>query len=378
MEKSQHKLEFIVFSDDWGVHPSSCQHIFRHIIPEHPVFWVNTVGMRPPKLALSDARKVVEKVSRMFHSATDKGSEKTKAPTVIQPPMMPYMSNSLCRRFNRYSVLRSIRTALPENSSARRVIVTTVPNVADYIEGLDAGLVIYYCVDDFSDWPGHDKDLILAMEEQLLGSVDLIFATSSNLHDRLSRTGKPTEMLAHGVDVEHFAERTDRVHPTLENIPAPRVGFFGLIDGRLDQDLVWRLSKQRPDVSFVFAGPVDVSTRLLEDATNVHLVGPVPYDELPHLVNGLDALVMPYKVNELSESLSPLKLKEYLATGKPIITSSIAAVADYRDYVCVGASETEWLSCIGTALLQDSSGGRINLDNESWQAKARQLEVACV
>ena len=123
-------MSFVVFSDDWGAHPSSCQHLFRHISGYQKTVWVNTVGMRAPRLALEDFRKAVKKVTVMV--STRKAKQRTKeecSPIVCAPFMMPFDRPKWVAEWNNRSVLRAVTGAIVQHGLQSICAVTTVPNV---------------------------------------------------------------------------------------------------------------------------------------------------------------------------------------------------------------------------------------------------------
>ncbi|MDJ0701608.1 MAG: hypothetical protein QNJ07_17310 [Woeseiaceae bacterium] len=372
-------MRFVVFSDDWGVHPSSCQHLFRFIVDRFPVTWINTVGMRPPSFSVADFRKILYKSAKMLSGGKATAIRSPALLTVAQPLMAPYMGSARARRFNRWSVGRTMGKTVGTDKRQRTIVLTTVPNAADYVDLIDADLKVYYCVDDFSEWPGLDKKLILAMESELLQRVDIILATSEGLRARLAETGKPVAMLEHGVDLAHFSQVAAEDHACLRDIPSPRAGFFGLIDGRMDQGLLSSLAKACPDLQIVLAGPAEVSTSELSKLANVHMVGRIPYAELPQLIRGLDTLIIPYKVNELAKALSPLKLKEYLATGKRIISTPIPASLTFGPHVEIAASAEDWTELLRPGVESRTGTRDVHevLDGQSWREKAQWLVETC-
>lgn len=374
---------FVVFSDDWGEHLSSCQHIFKLIARDATVVWVNTIGMRAPKISLTDVGKIWRKGRKMLGlgAAAPAHSAASLDVVVRQPFMLPYSNLGLVRRFNAISVERTIRSCLEQLGVANPTIVATVPNACDYVDGLGAGRVVYYCVDDFAEWPGHQHDLVRSMEARLIERADALVATSTKLYERLRKSGKPTSLLTHGVDMELFAARGAPEHPVLAGIPAPRAGYFGLFDERSDQDLIAALAGKLPNYSFVFAGPVVTSVARLERLPNVHFTGPLPYAELPQFIAGMKALLIPYAVNEFADSLSPLKLKEYLATGKPIVSTPIADMRQWRGEVAVAAGVEEWEAALLAASSEDVAArqerARRLLAGDTWRDKAAELLAVC-
>lgn len=379
----QNAAAFIVFSDDWGEHPSSCQHLFRQLLPGHRVIWVNTIGMRAPKFTLGDLRKIVRKVAKMFASRASGNTAVDAAPRpeVCQPFMLPFSAVGAVRGFNRRSVIRDVRRRARALGVARPVVVSTVPNACDYVDAFGAERIVYYCVDDFSQWPGLEHALVREMEASLVSKADVLIATSRNLYARLSAAGRSVQLLTHGVDLEHFSRIASREHACLAQIPGPRVGYFGLFDERSNQALLAAVARAMPDVSFVITGPVVTDVSSLRACPNVHFTGPLPYRELPELIKGLDALFIPYVVDEFTDSISPLKLKEYLVTGKPVVVTPIAEARLNPEFLSLAATPVDWVNALRAALAGDSAARRaaalVSLQDESWSHKARLFERLC-
>jgi glycosyltransferase involved in cell wall biosynthesis len=381
------KPSFVVFSDDWGEHPSSCQHLFRVIGRSHRVLWVNTIGMRNPKLTIGDLQKIRTKLRKMLRQHTadptrsDSSSRSLVDVHVRQPFMLPFGQNPIVRRLNRASVEATLRGAAIKLEMNRPIVVSTVPNACDYLEGIDSRQIIYYCVDDFARWPGHAYEYIRDMEQALIQRSDTLIATSHTLYQRLLASGKPTHLLAHGVDLELFTREPFEEHPALQGIPHPRAGYFGLFDERSDQDLIVALARRMPDFSFVIAGPVAVNASRLRAHSNVYFTGALPYSDLPALVKGLQVLILPYSNGALATSISPLKLKEYLVTGKPIVATPIAEVLLQKDRLFVASDATEWEAALRAALSMDVRERRREvlqlLAGESWAAKASLFIQMC-
>jgi glycosyltransferase involved in cell wall biosynthesis len=375
---------FVVFSDDWGEHPSSSQHLFRHIAAHHPVIWVNTIGMRRPTASISDLHKAWRKVYGMCSSwgRRDVSDRDLTGVTVCQPLMLPADRSGLLRAFNARSVTRAVHGLVARANLCKPIVVSTVPNVGDYPGLLRDSTLVYYCVDDFAHWPGLDTELVGDMEQRLITRADVLVATSGRLYERLAASGKPTYLLSHGVDVALFSSHAAAEHSCLKGIPKPRAGFFGLIDARIDQELLALVAERVLDFSFVFSGPIDAPLDRLAARKNVHFTGPVRYGELPSLIAGLDVLLIPYAAGEFADTLSPLKLKEYLSTGKPIISTPIAAARDFRHYVTIAGSAEEWVDGLRLALSTDPETRRKailpSMEAESWVYKARTLLEICV
>jgi len=375
-------MSFIVFSDDWGVHPSSCQHIFKVLSRSHRVLWVNTLGMRLPRLSFEDARKVLQKASSMLRTRGGRrhSLEHGSGPAVCSPLMTPFRKPRWIADWNVRSVLKSVRRAASRHGVENPLVVTTVPNVHDVLERMDSGKVVYYCVDDFSEWPGLDKSAILGMEKRLLEHVDEVICTSQALYERFHGE-LPTALLTHGVEIDLFSRSSRETHRILEGIPEPRVGYYGLFDARADWDLLVTLAGSLPDVSFVITGPTEGDVSALRRTRNIHFTGPVDYAELPLVVNGWKACLLPYRLNELTRKINPLKLKEYLATGKPVIASPLPEAVSLLPHLRIAGSATEWTACLREALSgawqPDRQAVLEFLEPHSWERKAEQFLRIC-
>lgn len=383
MSFNRDEISFLVLSDDWDEHPSSCQHLFRRISKKYKVLWVNTIGMRNPKLALTDFHKAVTKMRKMFNWSGDRIQQELSSNGVVacQPPMLPFVKLPGVRQINKATVRKSIRNRLANLGMRSPILVTTVPNACDYIGSFGESKVIYYCVDDFSEWPGMEKKMVRKMEDGLVGKSDSLVATSQKLFDRLAGSGKPTYLLTHGVNTEFFQQNVAREHALLNGIPSPRVGYYGLFDERSDHDLLAELARRMPDVSFVITGRVESFTLPQKKIPNVYFTGSVPYGELPAMIKGWDVLILPYLMNDLTEAISPLKLKEYLAAGKPVVSSPIPEVVKMREYVLLARTAEEWEKHLRSCLLQPDSVERMSpdrlLQDETWEKKAEEFLRIC-
>jgi len=378
--ENQKDISFLVFSDDWGEHPSSCQHIFKYLVKDYPVVWVNTIGMRSPNLSKQDAIKAFRKLKRMFSTAS-KGKACPKLPenlSVLQPFMFPY-NKGVWRKLNQISVVKAVRRELHNRGLVSPILVTTVPNACDYIGSFQERCVVYYCVDDFANWPGHDKDLVLRMEEDLIKKTDVFIATSEDLFLKLSKVSESIYLLPHGVDLERF-KAISGSETSFANIPRPRAGYVGLIDERLDWDLLTFLAQSLKKINFVFVGKLEAN--FSEKMPNLFFVPPVPYEEVPAVLKSFDVLILPYKVNDFTQTLNPLKLKEYLASGRPIVGSPLKEIEKWSPFLRVARTREEWVKGLEEALSEDRGavlpGLYEHLAREDWSAKAREFLNICL
>jgi glycosyltransferase involved in cell wall biosynthesis len=369
-------VKFLVFSDDWGEHPSSCQHLFKILTGSSPTIWVNTVGLRLPEFNLNDAVKSFRKLSAMMSEPLrDRHPDEKNNPVVSNPPMTPFHHPQWLADWNNHSLLKHVRKELLQQGFDEFTIITTTPSICDVVSSLGANKVIYYCVDDFSEWPGMEKQLILSLEERLLKSVTAVICTSQNLYEKF-KNNLPTHLLKHGVDLELFSSPALVEHHSMSYIPTPRVGYFGNIDQRSDFHFIQKLALAIPYVSFVFTGPVQANVSILKQHPNIFFTGALRYEELPSIVKGWDACLLPYHLNALTRNINPLKLKEYLATGKPVISTPLPDVCELSEFVRIIEARNigGWRTAVDEAIsgqwVPDVQAISNFLAHESWTRKA--------
>ena len=366
---------WLVFSDDWGRHPSSCQHLIRHLLPRHSVLWVNTVGTRRPSLGGYGLRRGVEKVSGWLLRRERRRSE--AGPVVLNPVMWPSFRSAAGRGLNRWLLERAVRRALGGRRAP--VAITTLPIVADLVGRLAVDRWVYYCVDDLSKWPGLDGQALEEMESELVQRVDGIVAVSHRLAARLAQLGRSSGVLSHGVDLEHWVARAG---PPVElaGLERPLVVFWGVVDRRLEVAWLEALAHRLDRGTLLLAGPSNDPDPALARLPRLARSGPIPYDRLPEVGREAGVLIMPYADLPVTRAIQPLKLKEYLATGRPTVVRSLPATEPWADCCDVVATAEAFadgvLERLATGLPPaQREARRRRLVQESWTHKAQLFET---
>jgi hypothetical protein len=251
----------LVFSDDWGRHPSSCQHLIAQMLPRRKVLWVNTIGTRPPRLDLRTMQRVLEKLGHWVRPAATADNHGDYArlqasPQIISPRMWPSFASSASRKLNKRLLKNALIPAI-EAFGADPIVITTLPIMADLVGEIPAKRWVYYCVDDFSVWPGYDGKTMAAMERELVAKVDVTVAVSEHLADGLRKLGASPHLLTHGVDIDVWRRNEPILNLPKEfhNLEKPFVVFWGVIDRRMDVKWLTELSKAMDKGSIVLIGP---------------------------------------------------------------------------------------------------------------------------
>jgi glycosyltransferase involved in cell wall biosynthesis len=336
------KPEFIVFSDDWGRHPSSCQHLFARISREHRVLWVDTIGLRSAKADSFTLFRGIEKL-RKWARPLRRVHENL---WVLAPIMLPAAGDDFLARVNGKLVTTAIRRVTTRLGFHKPILFSTVPTAVDYVGQLGESRVVYNVTDDYRLWPGANAEKIRFADRRLRDAADVVLPCTPALME--AGCSKST-LLPHAVDFDHFV--TPAPEPAdLAAIPHPRICFFGLIYEKIDLPLLARLAAARPDVHVVLIGPVKTDVSVLAPHANVHLLGAKPYNELPAYLQAMDAIVVPYVPDDEKLNCGPLKIRECLAVGKPTVLQNIPDLRQFADVVRLYDSPDQFITQVDAAL----------------------------
>lgn len=378
MAESPAPRPWLVFADDWGRHPSSCQHLVRALLPGQPVTWVNTIGTRPPRLDWGTAKRAAGKLKGWLGAKTPAADAgRLASPTIVAPKMWPSFRSRFGRSLNRKLLLRALRPIV-EAMPVPPVIITTLPLVADLVGELPAAKWVYYCVDDFSIWPGYDGATMAAMERELLPKIDVAIAVSETLVAKLASMGKPAHLLTHGVDLP-FWQVPKEEPPEFAGIERPIVLFWGVLDRRMDTAFVEDLGRSMSAGRIVLVGPQEAPDPALLTLPRIAIRPPVKFERLPALAAAASVLVMPYIDAPVTQAMQPLKLKEYLATGRPCVVRDLGTTRAWADALDLAATTDQFTAAVLARLSGDTPlsqlEARKRLASESWAEKAEQFRA---
>ncbi len=375
--------DFVVLSDHWGGLPTSTMHLIRYIGPNNRVFWLN-ITTRMPRCEWSDAQKVARVVWSWFHEKPQQpmcgtqGLGKSTDPLVVRTPLMLPWFRRAVRYINAASISRSYSKLTAEFRITDPIIITTFPCVADFVRNVRSSLKLYYCVDDWTHYPGLNSMLWETMESELLRNVDGFIATSQDLRAKCPQSYRSL-YLPHGVDFAHFHGATvqRQTVPEMECIPKPIVGFFGVIAEWINLDVVASLSRAFPDVSFVLIGPAAVSLASFANCANVFHLGPRAYEHLPAYARYFDVGLIPFALNKLTKAVNPLKLFEYYALGLPVLATRLPELERADGPLWLAVTEDEFRRELQHALdyARSSSGEHAVqvAQGNSWEQRAQDL-----
>jgi UDP-galactopyranose mutase len=225
---------------------------------------------------------------------------------------------------------------------------------------LEPDAIVYDCMDELSLFLGAPPEL-LSHEAALLEHADVMFTGGPSLYQAKRSRHHNVHCFPSSVDATHFRQaRPDPGAPKLEAedqaaIPHPRLGFYGVIDERLDLPLLDAVAAARPEWQIVLVGPVvKIDPATLPRRPNIHYLGQRSYEELPRYLAGWDACLLPFARNDSTRFISPTKTLEYMAAELPIVSTPITDVAEpYGNIVYLGGAPEEFLAACDAALASD-------------------------
>ena len=376
------KLPIVCFAGcDWWYHNRGlfCPQVMERLSKDYKVLFVNSLGMRVPSLRKdrSALKKIIRKLRSIgrFIKKTDKGMY------VVSPISVPFVNNNLARKLNTLSVSFQIRLAMFLLGIRKPVFYVGCLPAFEVVEKMERKYLIYERSDLFEEMPGANKTYIASLDDKLTKSADMVLYVNKAMWQDGMNKNEKSRLIGHGVDFELFAHAADsnNTPEDIANIRRPIVGFFGDIsDKTSDMDLVKFVAESMPDISLVFVGSVSTDINGLKCFKNVHFLGQKPYEQVPFYGKEFDVAIMPWNRNKWIEFCNPVKIKEYLALGKPVVSTYYPEIEPYSGLVYVADDYDDFVSCIQKAIQERDSKKvqrrRKKVQKETWDSKVEQIK----
>jgi teichuronic acid biosynthesis glycosyltransferase TuaH len=280
------------------------------------------------------------------------------SPTKWFPNSLP-----LGRAWNEKLFLRQIKQSLRALIWSPTHLWINQHEAVNLLDAEIAPLSIYDITDDWTKFSGNQSQLALISEQDttLCQFCDHVIVCSQQLFDDKASSVDPEKLhlIPNGVHVEHYDAVTDTslpIHALAQNWQKPVFGYTGTIHGdRVDVKLIGDIAKAYPSATIAMVGPnllEQTDQQGLKQFNNIVFTGSQPYSELPSIMRAFDVCMVPHRVTPFTESLNPIKLWEYLAAGKPIVSTNVAGFRDYRDLVRVADTSDDFVSLLALALVE--------------------------
>jgi len=301
-------------------------------------------------------------------------------------------NSPIVRAFNRWALYATLEHYQRELGLDDPILWAFLPTAVSLAGRLDESLLIYHCVDDYSANPGVPTEQIRAMEREILSRAELVFVTSPKLYRDKAGSNPHTNYFGNVANIAHFAAALDETRPVpepLQGIPRPIIGYQGNISSyKTDLELLAHVARSRPQWSLVLVGPTGwgdpkTDVRSLSGLPNVHLLGRVDYADLPRYVAGFDVALIPFRVSESTQSSFPMKFFEYLALGKPVVSTALDALSEYTadPGLCrVAVDPEQFVARIDEALAEPDAAAQrarrqaVAREND-WEARVEQISA---
>jgi hypothetical protein len=282
------------------------------------------------------------------------------------PLYTPVSNRSLLKKLTLYFWKNSLKKVLDKLCIENPIIWISRPSCLDLVSKFDKKLIIYHVVDEYSAYSNIDfenKKRIQKQEQKISEKADMIITVSKSLYDSKRALNNHTYLVPNAVDYHAFARalNSEKQLPTdISCLPRPIIGYSGLIASKLDFNLLKYMSEAHPNWSIAMVGFIkdkycEFEIKLLKQSKNVHFLGLKNIDKIPYYIKAFDVCIAPYKINEHSRNMSPLKIYDYLATGKPVVTTNFTASYLFKEVIKIAKSKEEFIKHVKDSLSENNN-----------------------
>lgn len=271
-------------------------------------------------------------------------------------------------------------------SLIERPIVFTYTHNLTWTTRLNNPVIVYELIDRLEIFNGFRLTTLHRYHQRLLNQAGVVVGTASELVADLVPIRPDTLLCPNGVDIDHFARPTDDVHTLPEDLQTivaegnPIVGYYGALAEWFDYGLVKYAAQRLPQYHFILIGPdydLTMSKSGINQFSNIHWLGPKEYRQLPRYLWAFDVATIPFQVTAATQAVSPIKLFEYMAGGKPIVTTDLVECRKYP-VVLIAKTADEWVERLQQAFLlrQDTpyqAALKATAQENTWQARAQTI-----
>ena len=342
-------------SDDVKIHPGipSCEANSYDVIVFPVIDWHFRV-QRPQHIA----KCLAQNGHRVFYFSTTFGNGRAGVEVLEQieervlvcqfnmPKPHPVIYEKMPTKAQEKMLIEALCSFIDKAGMRNKVAIVDHPFWRPVALTLSGTMVIYDCMDDHGGF-SNNADIILQSEEQLFREADLVITTSATLSEKVGKQ-RNNILIRNAADAEWFAQPPDTLAYSSER---PVVGYFGAISEWFDMDLVIKSAEAYPEYDFVLVGSTFLcDTRKADKIDNIHFVGEVSYADLKGYLYAFDICLIPFKLIELIQCTNPVKLYEYLAAGKPVVTTDMPELRLIKEHVYLSQDTESFIANIRQAM----------------------------
>jgi len=374
------EIDIVCFGDnDWWYHNRGHMDIqlMRCYARTRRILYVNSVVIR--KLNIHEGKMFIHRVRRKLQSIM-RGMQPSgvKNMFVYSPFTMPVHHIRFAREFNNLALRMQIHRWLRKLEMKTPVIWVACPGAAETAVKLPRIKFVYQRSDCYEEFPGIDAKQVKQYDRLLKEHADLVVYANKALMAKEKSQCRKVIYLDHGVDYDLFAKahQDNSIPDEMRYIPHPILGFYGGIDEHTSNiSLIEEVADLLPDFSVVLIGSSSVNLANLASRKNVYILGQKPYEQISHYGKCFDVCFMPWQYNDWIAACNPVKLKEYLALGKPVVSTPFSELNNYEELVEIADNAESFAQAVRKSLEEDSpdkvSIRRDKVADCTWDVKSR-------
>ena len=378
-DSSRNRFAIIYFSStDWDSTWQRPQQLTSRLTRSSQVLYVNSLGLRAP--LLTDLGRILKRVGSAFIPRTKPSLQPEL--TLLSPLFfLPIPSSRWAGRVNGWLIHHALARWVEQQGARPLVLWVGIPSpaVMEAIKHLPPGLVVYDCIDNFAAFHRNRPD-IDETEQRLASTAGIVFATSAELFEKMKRINSQTFLVPNAVDFIQFrtaAKLDGDPPPDMAPLGHPVLGYAGEIAEWFDSELVHDLAAQNPTWSIVLIGRIHVDISRILRLPNVHYLGLKSYADIPSYMRQFDVCLLPFKISPLTNAVNPIKFYEYLAMGKPVVSTPIREIQHYSDTVEI-ADRSEFTRAVKRALAtsgdEDKIAKRLKIaQDNTWDKRIEEI-----
>lgn len=365
-------------TSNWYPFPTRKQHVMQRLYDFEILYFDPPVTLIAP---LKD-KKCLNRLTAWLKPGVKPVNHITVYAT---PPVLPFYNKlRIINKINQFIIALFVKSKMKKHGFEKPVLWCYSPSSADAVKHIPKRGLIYDCVDRHSAYKGLiSEKTVDGMEANLASMANQVFTTSIGLYDTLKNYNPDTVMLPNGVNFEHFNQAASGSLPLpddMKNIKRPVIGFSGMLQECIDYSVIEHIAKSRPDFSVVLVGGEMPGVNLsgLKKYPNIHFLGLKKYAEMPAYLAAFDVCLNVFRSGSLSRDVSPLKFYEYMASGKPVVsTPQPEQVLGYGDAIYIARGPRDFLDKTEEALSEpDDTRTKLRIAYAkacSWDARVREM-----
>ena len=367
----------LYFGNDWfAENRTSSHHVAERLGKQHPLLYIETPGVRAPQATGRDFKKLFRKLKQAVELPQQIGPHMW----VMTMPQIPFRGIPGVPVLNRYFSRFLVKRAARHLGFQHPVYWFVVPHASVALDENSKNFVVYYCIDDYAAFPGVDADSMQRLDDNLTRRANQLFVAAEKLLPTKQALNQTAVLSPHGVDVDLFGQAQSpetEIPQEIRDINHPVIGYFGSISNWTDLELITFIADAKPDWTILLIGHASIDVSELRSRKNIRLVSPQPYRTLPGWAKAFDATIIPYRLTRQVLHANPLKLREYLATGKPVISTWTPEVEKFGDVVRIAKDHAEFLELIEKSLEEDNEQARAariaSVQGSSWDSRVQSV-----